>query len=286
MIKRVVTGVILVALGLVVTFVQGWAFLLAFLALMLLSTHEMFSAFRNKGMKPVQWPAYVFCLLSFLAVVWGENAMRGGAGAECELYALIFCMFAAMIAVILRGRVDFEAMTASVLPMLYPGLLYACILKLTELDGRMFSTLAIAMTFFIPSMNDTFALFTGMLLGKHKLSPEISPKKTIEGAIGGLAASLAFGLLLPWAAEMIVTYVPFAQPYAQKLPPLWIFGVLGLVMGALSQFGDLTASLVKRHCGVKDFGKIFPGHGGVMDRMDGIIFGGAACYIFLRLMVF
>jgi len=55
-------------------------------------------------------------------------------------------------------------------------------------------------------------------------------------------------------------------------------------MGALSQFGDLTASMVKRHCGVKDFGRIFPGHGGVMDRMDGILFSGAACYIFFRLM--
>lgn len=284
MTKRIVTGVILIVLALVVTFVQGWIFQLGFLALMLMSVHEMFAAFKNKGMKPVKWPAYAFCILSVLNVAVGEKAMHINLGAEGTLYAMTVCMLAAMIAVILRGRVDFEAMSASVLPMLYPGLLYVCILKLAELDGRMLSTLAVAMTFFIASMNDCFALFTGMLLGKHKLSPEISPKKTVEGAVGGLVASVVFGVLLPYAAELIVTYVPAAQPYAQELPPLWIFGVLGLFMGALSQFGDLTASMVKRHCGVKDFGRIFPGHGGVMDRMDGILFSGAACYIFFRLM--
>ena len=67
------------------------------------------------------------------------------------------------------------------------------------------------------------------------------------------------------------------------LPPLWAFAILGLVAGALSQVGDLVASLIKRHCGIKDFGTIFPGHGGMMDRMDGILFCGVACYLFFRL---
>jgi phosphatidate cytidylyltransferase len=69
----------------------------------------------------------------------------------------------------------------------------------------------------------------------------------------------------------------------ENLPPVWTLGILGLVGGMLSQTGDLTASMIKRHCGVKDFGKLLPGHGGIMDRMDGVLFCGAACYIFFKI---
>ena len=71
---------------------------------------------------------------------------------------------------------------------------------------------------------------------------------------------------------------------AAVLAPVWYYALFGLMAGALSQIGDLAASLVKRDCGVKDFGKIFPGHGGVMDRLDGILFATLACHVFFRMM--
>ena len=71
---------------------------------------------------------------------------------------------------------------------------------------------------------------------------------------------------------------------ASALKPAWYYALFGLMAGALAQIGDLAASLVKRDCGVKDFGKIFPGHGGVMDRLDGILFATLACYVFFRMM--
>jgi len=86
---------------------------------------------------------------------------------------------------------------------------------------------------------------------------------------------------------LLMKLAPAVPVLAQDLdkvvfPPIWAFGIFGLIAGALSQIGDLVASLVKRHCGIKDFGAIFPGHGGMMDRMDGILFCGVTCYVFFK----
>ena len=117
---------------------------------------------------------------------------------------------------------------------------------------------------------DTFAYFTGYLFGKHKLIEEISPKKTVEGAIGGIiftvAAFLLYGLIVDLAwAEISVNYI--------------VLGVSGLLLSVISQIGDLIASLIKREHNIKDFGTIFPGHGGVMDRFDSILPVSASLFI-------
>lgn len=284
MTKRVITGALLIAIAVLAIYFQGWVLQAGLLVAMVLSMHEMFSAFANRGVRPVRWPGYVFCLLSVLNLSADVRAIRIDFGVEAMLFALSGCMVAAMAVVILRGRVDFEAVVASVFPMFYPGLLYVCILKLANLDNRLLIALALTLTFFVASMNDCFALLAGLKFGRRKLSPEISPKKTVEGAIGGLVASVVFGVLLPLLTQAIAARLPGTQQYAQELPPLWTFAVLGFLMGVFAQFGDLAASLIKRHCGIKDFGHIFPGHGGVMDRMDGILFAGVACLIFFHLM--
>lgn len=111
-------------------------------------------------------------------------------------------------------------------------------------------------------MSDTWAFFTGLAIGKHKLAPELSPKKTIEGSIGGFAGAIVFcciyGAIMQFAFHLRVNYLYLA-----------IYGALG---GAISQVGDLSFSYIKRQYGLKDFGNIFPGHGGVLDRFDSVIF--------------
>ena len=110
-------------------------------------------------------------------------------------------------------------------------------------------------------ITDIFAYFTGMLFGKHKLCEAVSPKKTVEGSIGGtLFCALAF--------------VVFGFITLNKNAEIWKYLILaasGLIISAVSQIGDLSMSLIKRHYGIKDFGKIFPGHGGMLDRFDSII---------------
>lgn len=120
--------------------------------------------------------------------------------------------------------------------------------------------------FFSCWLSDTFALFVGMKFGKHKLSPVISPKKTVEGAVGGVICTAAINTVL---------YFIFKYNFelSEKLSlPLII--ICSICLSVVSIFGDLAASTIKRHHGIKDFGNILPGHGGVMDRFD------SSCFVF------
>ncbi|MDD4124835.1 MAG: phosphatidate cytidylyltransferase [Eubacteriales bacterium] len=108
---------------------------------------------------------------------------------------------------------------------------------------------------------DTFAYFSGIAFGKKKLCPEISPKKTVAGAIGG-------------AAGCVISFIIFGiicNGFFDKSYSLWLLAAIAVPLSVIGQVGDLAASAVKRHYGVKDFGKLFPGHGGVLDRFDSIL---------------
>lgn len=117
---------------------------------------------------------------------------------------------------------------------------------------------------------DIFAYFTGMAIGKHKLCPKISPKKSIEGSVGGILGSIvlcgAFGYF-------------FAEKYLVHCL------VIGLLGGIVSQFGDLTASVFKRKMGIKDYGNLIPGHGGVLDRFDSVLFTAPLVYYYIVLVI-
>ena len=286
MIKRIVTATILIVIMCLAIWFQGWFLRVLLLTSMLMSTAEMYRAFRKIGYDPVRWTGYVYCVLAVLAQAYYAN-LTGGVFSSISpaMFALIIGLLLAMTVIIFKGKVAFDSLMSTVFPMLYPGLFFSLIITLQDLDTRLASTLALVLTFFIASVNDTFALFIGLRFGKHRLSPEISPKKSVEGSIAGLISSVIFAMLVPWVAMKIAPAHPAmeAQLAASPLPPIWAFALLGLVAGGLSQIGDLVASLVKRHCGIKDFGTIFPGHGGMMDRMDGILFCGVACYVFFKI---
>ena len=117
---------------------------------------------------------------------------------------------------------------------------------------------------------DIMAYFSGFLFGKHKLCPKISPKKTIEGSIGGTLGSVVLSGLFGY----------FFAP--EILGHCLIIGVLG---GIVSQFGDLTASIFKRKMGIKDYGNLIPGHGGILDRFDSVLFTGPMVYYYIVLVI-
>ena len=127
--------------------------------------------------------------------------------------------------------------------------------------------------------NDAGAYFVGRAMGKHKLAPEISPKKTVEGAIGGVVCSIIFCAVYAWA------FVYLARVYYEiDMTINWLGLVLFVPVGALAGIlGDLSASIVKRQCSVKDFGNIMPGHGGVLDRFDSFLFVAPLLYTFVRM---
>lgn len=117
---------------------------------------------------------------------------------------------------------------------------------------------------------DIMAYFTGYVFGKHKLLPSISPKKTIEGAIGGILGSVIFCGIFGY----------FVMPFV--LVHCIIIGIIG---GMVSQLGDLTASLFKRKMGIKDYGNLIPGHGGILDRIDSLLFTAPFIYYYIMLII-
>ena len=129
---------------------------------------------------------------------------------------------------------------------------------------------------------DTGSYFTGITCGKHKLTPELSPKKTIEGAIGGILFSAVFCII--YALFISNKQVGVEHIFDNKNVMLVSFFILGVVGAIFAQFGDLTASATKRKFNIKDYGNLIPGHGGILDRFDSVIFTSGICYIILKII--
>ena len=156
--------------------------------------------------------------------------------------------------------------------ILYPNLFLLAMAHVNMLEEN--STFALLMIFVGSSLADTFAYLVGSTIGGKKLCPKISPNKTISGAIGGLLGGMIGGVVLYFIYKPV-----FAFDYA------WIvMMVVGLVGALFTEIGDLFESAIKRYVGIKDMGKIFPGHGGVLDRIDGIIFASVVMAIIFTLV--
>ena len=138
-------------------------------------------------------------------------------------------------------------------------------------DGTSTSRDWLLFTFVVIFANDTGALFTGRSLGRHLLAPLISPNKTVEGAIGGFAWAVGVALVL---------WVPL-----QLSVPLWQAALMGIAISALAQVGDLAESCLKRAAGVKDAGGLLPGHGGILDRVDSMVFTLPVVYYIVTLVL-
>lgn len=139
----------------------------------------------------------------------------------------------------------------------------------------------VILAFLIPWISDAGAYFVGSAIGKHKMAPKISPKKSWEGFFGGIAAAiisvLVVGFGYPWIESMINGSVNFKV----NIPLLVIVAVVGSVLGVI---GDFSASLLKRQCEVKDFGSILPGHGGMLDRFDSMLFAAPFLYFVFNII--
>ena len=135
------------------------------------------------------------------------------------------------------------------------------------------------MTFAAPSMGDMCAYEVGSRVRGPKLCPAVSPNKTISGAIAGLAGSLLTTLVVG-----LIGYLCVSPETRLMLPSWWQYLLIGLIGGVAGQMGDLWASMVKRHCGIKDFSNLFPGHGGMLDRIDSILFMSVVVFCFCLML--
>lgn len=180
----------------------------------------------------------------------------------------IYVMLLLIFSVLFHQTVKFADVTKSLFMLIYAVLLP---LHLSGIRMMGHGIYLIFVAFLGAWMPDTFAYFSGCLLGKHKLIPAISPNKTVEGCVGAIVGTLlifaGYGLLMNFAFGFQVNYIALL--------------CLGFICSVVSQFGDLSASVIKREFGIKDFGNIMPGHGGLVDRVDSLLFIAPVVYYFL-----
>ncbi len=185
------------------------------------------------------------------------------------LYVFMLCLFLIM----LRNHKKVSVTEAGmiVFSVIYIPLFLSTLTGIYGLDNGIYY---LWLVFIGAFATDTFAYFSGFFFGRHKLCPDISPKKTVEGSVGGSVCSVAivllYGLLLEKKFGIEINYIKLA--------------VLGLLIAAISQIGDLTASIIKRKYGVKDYGTLFPGHGGILDRLDSIIAVAPLVYAYIKVV--
>ncbi|MBQ6702018.1 MAG: CDP-archaeol synthase [Clostridia bacterium] len=172
---------------------------------------------------------------------------------------VVYVFYLAVIAVFSKGKKDVSAMALVYVTVCF---IVNGFSSITILRDYQYGEYIYLLVFLCPWMTDIFAYFTGYFFGKHKLIPEVSPKKTIEGAIGGVV----------FCTLSLVLYGFLVSCFADGIKANYLaFVLVGVVLSVVSQCGDLIFSLIKRKFGIKDYGNIMPGHGGILDRCDSVI---------------
>lgn len=276
MIKRISTGLMLTALLVLIWVLQGPVMRLFIAGVTLVAVLEMQKVLETGGMRPVKWAAPAFALLSMpVYLLAGQTAML-------PLFMLFVLL--GMSTVVLSGKPDFRSVAATVMTLVYPGLMLTMFYSLQDIPSPYSATLVMGLSFAVPLLSDVMAWAVGRKWGRHKLCPAISPKKTVEGALGGL-----FGAVLPIAPMMLLTRLIMllrgVNMAGVAVPHVWALVLVSLLAGAASQIGDLAASTVKRYCGVKDYGHVLPGHGGIMDRIDSVLFSIVVFHVYCGLFM-
>ena len=231
------------------------------IALALLALAAVFELLRVLGVHCV-WrisaPAYLISIALPLSAYFVTEDTRLTYLLILSAVIFVYMVYLMMIAVFSHGSITFGKIGESFVAVSYVVVSLSALSTIRYMAHGMFCFVLVFITAWV---SDVMAYIVGSLFGKHKLIPEVSPKKTVEGAIGGVVfaviACLLYGLLLESLTEVSANYLSLA--------------IIGLVLSVVSQVGDLVASLIKREYGVKDYSNLLPGHGGIMDRFDSVI---------------
>ena len=268
---RIITAVvgIVVLIGVLFTF-DTLIFNLVITAITLIALHEIYAAL---GFEKQGWPLFgVLVPYTFLVMLSSYELYRRLVMPASFLVVLFYAIYL----VVRNGTISYQK--ASGLAM-FSGIVIFCFysfIRLKEMlpveeygyDAIFFILLILCFAW----GGDTCAYFAGRAFGKHKLCPVVSPKKTVEGAVGGVLGTMVFGVLVTVIYSIAADRMEEFTRSNIGVSMYVIIALLACVAAVLGIYGDLFASVVKRQCGIKDYGTIFPGHGGILDRFDSEMF--------------
>lgn len=258
MIKRIITGLIALAILIPLLVFSGTFVFPVLLAIVtVICLFEMFRCMGIHKKYDITMSAYTVAVIVPFFMRYIDNKVS--VAKLCFVVGIMYLItvFASMIWS--HGRIQFnDSMTIFVITAYIIGSINSIIFVRDFEDVGQYVYMLI---FFGAWMTDTFAYFAGYFFGKHKLIADVSPKKTVEGSVGGI-----LGCILSFIAYGLIVDIAF-----ERTANIWFLALMGFIASVVAQIGDLLMSVIKRHYGVKDYGAIFPGHGGMLDRLDSVL---------------
>jgi phosphatidate cytidylyltransferase len=292
--KRVATAVVLIPLVLLAVLRAPVPVLAAVVALVALVTvREFLGLAEHYGVEPLRWPTYIFVGVLFTFIAVGAGGPKPLLAASVTVYtagvAAVFAPFV-FLAIGMKREVLSTALPAaatSVVAFTYVALPLALLVQVRQLWAGAFLLIYLLVVVWA---GDTFAYYAGRALGRHKMAPRISPGKTWEGAAASLVGAVVVGTLmfdnaLPISSWLLrAGLIERSQGYlALEKVALMPVVVLTAIINIAAQLGDLVESLLKRGAGVKDSGRLLPGHGGMLDRIDALLFAAPVLWYYAAL---
>ena len=250
--QRIISAIIALIIVIPIIIIGSYAYYVGVAVLAIIGYHEMLKV-REKE-KKINNQVKILSLIAYLFIIISACFKEATFNIDYRLF--ILDLFVCFLPLIVLDRKEYDAEDALVLVAvtLFLGMAFSFLITIRRMD-----ILYLLYVLLVTIMSDTFAHFWGTKIGRHKLCPEVSPNKTVEGMIGGVL----FGTFLG-----SVFFLTFINVKADML----LVGVITLALSIIAEFGDLVFSSIKRRYGVKDYGNIMPGHGGVLDRLDSLFF--------------
>ena len=242
---RLLSGILLVIIALVTVITGGNLLFAVLLLISLIGMTELYKVFHIEKKAP-GIVGYIFAIL-YYGLLYFKPLLPGESLNWFVMLFMAFLICQMAVLVFAYPKYNTQQIFAGFFGMFYVAVMLSYIYQTRNLPGGIFSV---------------WLVFVGMLIGKHKLAPILSPKKSIEGGIGGILGAALIGVLYGLA----INY------WGNAAADILEYAIIGAVGGAISQIGDLAASAIKRYHNIKDYGKLIPGHGGILDRFDSVIF--------------
>ncbi|MCE5220465.1 MAG: phosphatidate cytidylyltransferase [Clostridium sp.] len=237
-------------------YLKGFIFALSILALW-----EFYNALKEKNFKPIKSAGFILLVIYYLLNNNFEHMM----------YVLVVASFILLILPVINLEYTFIDVSLTLLGFIYCGILFSFVYLV---NAKSCGGFLIWIIFIGSWLSDTAAFYSGKFFGKHKLSPKVSPKKTIEGSIGGLVGATIFTGIFGITIQRYT-----------NIMPIYNYFIMGALCGIFGQLGDLVASSIKRYVAIKDYGNLIPGHGGILDRFDSIIFSATVVFYYLTFII-